>query len=83
MAMPGTTVFVPEDMGFLEKTTLATRNRETGLITYFPLNEEEFRLATSRKNADWDRMCDLLFERTGKQLKGNFDLLWLDGRPVH
>ena len=89
MAMPGTTVFVPEDMRFMEKTTLATRDRETGFIVYFPLNEEEFRLATTGKDADWNKMADLLFERLEifqsghKHLVGNYDLLWLNGRPVH
>ena len=89
MGMPGSTVFTEEHKKFLSPNQLVTRDRETGLIVTFTLNEEEFRLATTGKDADWNKMADLLFERLEKfqsghkHLVGNYDLLLLNGRPVH
>jgi len=81
--MNGTKVFIPEQMRYFNKETLTVRNRETQYIVHFPLTAEEFKLAVSKSNDDWNKMCDLLFERTGKRLQGNYDLLWLNGRPLH
>lgn len=82
MGMPGSTVFTEEHKKFLSPNQLVTRDRETGLIVTFTLNEEEFKLGLTKK------MADLMFERLEKfqrghkHLVGNFDLLWFNGRPV-
>ena len=89
MAMPGSKIFTEHDKKFTSKETLVTRNRETGIITYFPLNTEEFKLALSEKDSDWDKMCESVLKRNrlvepdAKSIKGNYDLIWLNGRPVH
>lgn len=89
MAMPGSKIFTEEHKKFLSPNQLVTRDRETGIIVTFTLNEEEFKLALSKKNADWDKMCESVLKRNrlvdlkAKSIKGNFDLLWLNGRPVH
>ena len=82
MGMPGSTVFTEEHKKFLSPNQLVTRDRETGLIVTFTLNEEEFKLGLTKK------MADLMFERLEnfqpghKHLVGNFDLLWFNGKPV-
>ena len=89
MGMPGSKIFTEEHKKFLSPNQLVTRDRETGIIVTFTLNEEEFKLAETGKNADWNKMADLMFQRLEKfqrghkHLIGNFDLLWLNGRPVH
>ena len=82
MGMPGSTVFTEEHKKFLSPNQLVTRDRETGLVVTFTLNEEEFKLGLTKE------MADLMFERLEnfqkghKHLVGNFDLLWFNGRPV-
>ena len=80
--MPGSTVFTEEHKKFLSPNQLVTRDRETGLIVTFTLNEEEFKLGLSREMADlmFQRLEN--FQRGHKHLVGNFDLLWFNGRPV-
>lgn len=80
--MPGSTVFTEEHKKFLSPNQLVTRDRETGLIVTFTLNEEEFKLGLSREMADlmFERLEN--FQRGHKHLVGNFDLLWFNGRPV-
>lgn len=82
MGMPGSTVFTEEHKKFLSPNQLVTRDRETGLIVTFTLNEEEFKLGLSREMADlmFERLEN--FQRGHKHLVGNFDLLWFNGRPV-
>ena len=82
MGMPGSTVFTEEHKKFLSPNQLVTRDRETGLIVTFTLNEEEFKLGLSREMADlmFQRLEN--FQRGHKHLVGNFDLLWFNGRPV-
>ena len=82
MGMPGSTVFTEEHKKFLSPNQLVTRDRETGLIVTFTLNEEEFELGLSREMADlmFQRLEN--FQRGHKHLVGNFDLLWFNGRPV-
>ena len=87
--MNGTKVFTEDHKKFLSPNQLVTRDRETQIIVTFTLNKEEFKLAKTGKDADWNKMADIMFERLEKfqrghkHLKGNYDLLWLDGRPVH
>ena len=80
--MPGSTVFTEEHKKFLSPNQLVTRDRETGLVVTFTLNEEEFKLGLSREMADlmFQRLEN--FQRGHKHLVGNFDLLWFNGRPV-
>tara|TARA_B100000941_G_C28502178_1_gene555045 strand:- start:2399 stop:2662 length:264 start_codon:yes stop_codon:yes gene_type:complete len=82
MGMPGSTVFTEEHKKFLSPNQLVTRDRETGLIVTFTLNEEEFELGLSREMADlmFQRLEN--FQRGHKHLVGNFDLLWFNGKPV-
>ena len=82
MAMPGSKIFTEEHKKFLSPNQLVTRDRETGLIVTFTLNEEEFKLGLSREMADlmFQRLEN--FQRGHKHLVGNFDLLWFNGRPV-
>ena len=82
MGMPGSTVFTEDHKKFLSPNQLVTRDRETGLIVTFTLNEEEFELGLSREMADlmFERLEN--FQRGHKHLVGNFDLLWFNGRPV-
>jgi len=82
MGMPGSTVFTEEHKKFLSPNQLVTRDRETGLIVTFTLNEEEFKLGLSREMADlmFQRLEN--FQRGHKHLVGNFDLLWFNGKPV-
>ena len=82
MGMPGSTVFTEEHKKFLSPNQLVTRDRETGLIVTFTLNEEEFKLGLSREMADlmFERLEN--FQRGHKHLVGNFDLLWFNGKPV-
>ena len=82
MGMPGSTVFTEEHKKFLSPNQLVTRDRETGVIVTFTLNEEEFKLGLSREMADlmFERLEN--FQRGHKHLVGNFDLLWFNGRPV-
>ena len=82
MGMPGSTVFTEEHKKFLSPNQLVTRDRETGLVVTFTLNEEEFKLGLSREMADlmFQRLEN--FQRGHKHLVGNFDLLWFNGRPV-
>lgn len=82
MAMPGSKIFTEEHKKFLSPNQLVTRDRETGLIVTFTLNEEEFKLGLSREMADlmFERLEN--FQRGHKHLVGNFDLLWFNGRPV-
>ena len=82
MGMPGSTIFTEEHKKFLSPNQLVTRDRETGLIVTFTLNEEEFKLGLSREMADlmFQRLEN--FQRGHKHLVGNFDLLWFNGRPV-
>ena len=82
MGMPGSTVFTEEHKKFLSPNQLVTRDRETGLIVTFTLNEEEFELGLSREMADlmFERLEN--FQRGHKHLVGNFDLLWFNGKPV-
>ena len=74
MGMPGSTVFTEEHKKFLSPNQLVTRDRETGLIVTFTLNEEEFKLGLSREMADlmFERLEN--FQRGHKHLVGNFDL---------
>ena len=82
MGMPGSTVFTEDHKKFLSPNQLVTRDRETGLIVTFTLNEEEFKLGLSREMADlmFQRLEN--FQRGHTHLVGNFDLLWFNGRPV-
>ena len=82
MGMPGSTVFTEEHKKFLSPNQLVTRDRETGLVVTFTLNEEEFKLGVSKEMADlmFQRLEN--FQRGHKHLVGNFDLLWFNGRPV-
>ena len=82
MGMPGSTVFTEEHKKFLSPNQLVTRDRETGLIVTFTLNEEEFKLGLTKKMADlmFERLEN--FQRGHKHLVGNFDLLWFNGKPV-
>ena len=82
MGMPGSTVFTEEHKKFLSPNQLVTRDRETGLIVTFTLNEEEFKLGLTKEMADlmFERLEN--FQRGHKHLVGNFDLLWFNGRPV-
>ena len=82
MGMPGSTVFTEDHKKFLSPNQLVTRDRETGLIVTFTLNEEEFKLGLSREMADlmFERLEN--FQRGHKHLVGNFDLLWFNGKPV-
>ena len=82
MGMPGSTVFTEEHKKFLSPNQLVTRDRETGLVVTFTLNEEEFKLGLSREMADlmFQRLEN--FQRGHKHLVGNFDLLWFNGKPV-
>jgi len=87
--MEGSKLFTENDKKFTSKNTLVTRDRETGYITYFPLTAKEVKLALSQKDSDWDIMCESVLERNrlvepnAKSIKGNYDLIWLNGRPVH
>ena len=87
--MNGTKVFTEDHKKFLSPNQLVTRDRETQIIVTFTLTKEEFKLAKSGKDADWNKMADLMFQRLEnfqrghKHLIGNYDLLWLNGRPVH
>ena len=89
MGMPGSKIFTEDHKKFLSPNQLVTRDRETGIIVTFTLNEEEFKLAHSKKDSDWDKMCESVLKRNrlvdldAKSIKGNYDLLWLNGRPVH
>ena len=82
MGMPGSTVFTEEHKKFLSPNQLVTRDRETGLVVTFTLNEEEFKLGLTKKMADlmFERLEN--FQRGHKHLVGNFDLLWFNGKPV-
>ena len=82
MGMPGSTVFTEEHKKFLSPNQLVTRDRETGLVVTFTLNEEEFKLGLTKEMADlmFQRLEN--FQRGHKHLVGNFDLLWFNGRPV-
>ena len=82
MGMPGSTVFTEEHKKFLSPNQLVTRDRETGLIVTFTLNEEEFKLGLTKEMADlmFERLEN--FQRGHKHLVGNFDLLWFNGKPV-
>ena len=82
MAMPGSKIFTEEHKKFLSPNQLVTRDRETGLIVTFTLNEEEFKLGLTKKMADlmFERLEN--FQRGHKHLVGNFDLLWFNGKPV-
>ena len=82
MGMPGSTVFTEEHKKFLSPNQLVTRDRETGLIVTFTLNEEEFKLGLTKEMADlmFERLEN--FQRGHKHIVGNFDLLWLNGKPV-
>ena len=87
--MNGTKVFTEDHKKFLSPNQLVTRDRETQIIVTFTLTKEEFKLAKTGKDADWDKMCESVLKRNrlvdlkAKSIKGNFDLLWLNGRPVH
>ena len=80
--MPGSTVFTEEHKKFLSPNQLVTRDRETGLVVTFTLNEEEFKLGLTKEMADlmFERLEN--FQRGRKHLVGNFDLLWFNGKPV-
>lgn len=82
MGMPGSTVFTEEHKKFLSPNQLVTRDRETGLVVTFTLNEEEFKLGLTKEMADlmFERLEN--FQRGHKHLVGNFDLLWFNGKPV-
>ena len=89
MGMPGSKLFTEHSKKFLGPNQLVTRDRETEIIVTFTLTEEELKLAKSKKDSDWDKMCKSVLKRnrlvdpSAKSIKGNYDLLWLDGRPVH
>ena len=82
MGMPGSTVFTEEHKKFLSPNQLVTRDRETGLVVTFTLNEQEFKLGLTKEMADlmFERLEN--FQRGHKHLVGNFDLLWFNGKPV-
>ena len=82
MGRPGSTVFTEEHKKFLSPNQLVTRDRETGLVVTFTLNEEEFKLGLTKEMADlmFERLEN--FQRGHKHLVGNFDLLWFNGKPV-
>ena len=82
MAMPGSKIFTEEHKKFLSPNQLVTRDRETGLVVTFTLNEEEFKLGLTKEMADlmFERLEN--FQRGHKHLVGNFDLLWFNGKPV-
>ena len=52
MGMPGSTVFTEEHKKFLSPNQLVTRDRETGLVVTFTLNEQEFKLGLTKEMAD-------------------------------